>query len=259
MVRQGRATARGTAESAEHGVLMLMRGINALFAEGDLPRAIAEFDRAAEIGLAATATRTRWRSSERAERSSSLSGRGGSRAPRRGDCLGRVRRAAAVLDRGRLLHHDQLLSGRRRLPSGGGVDGGREPLVRPARGHRLPRRAASIARRCGSEASGPRRRSRRSPRARLYDFDRHITAGGYYEIGEIRRRRGDFAAAMEAYAKADELGRAPQPGLALLRLAEARSTARSRRSRARSRTPRTRFRGCGACRRRSRSRSRRAT
>ena len=54
----------------------------------------------------------------------------------------------------------------------------------------------------------------------LYDFDRHITAGGYYEIGEIRRRRGDFAAAMEAYAKADELGRAPQPGLALLRLAE---------------------------------------
>ena len=54
----------------------------------------------------------------------------------------------------------------------------------------------------------------------LYDFDRHITAGGYYEIGEIRRRRGDFAAAMEAYAKADELGRDPQPGVALLRLAE---------------------------------------
>ena len=54
----------------------------------------------------------------------------------------------------------------------------------------------------------------------LYDFDRDITAGGYYELGEIRRRRGDFAGAEEAYRQADELGKAPQPGLALLRLAE---------------------------------------
>jgi class 3 adenylate cyclase len=54
----------------------------------------------------------------------------------------------------------------------------------------------------------------------LHDFDRFITAGGYYEIGEIRRRLGDFAAAEEAYRKANELGREPQPGLALLRLGE---------------------------------------
>jgi class 3 adenylate cyclase len=54
----------------------------------------------------------------------------------------------------------------------------------------------------------------------LHDFDRHITASGYYEVGEIRRRRGDFAAAEQAYRTADELGRDPQPGLALLRLAE---------------------------------------
>jgi class 3 adenylate cyclase len=54
----------------------------------------------------------------------------------------------------------------------------------------------------------------------LHDFQRSITASGYYEIGEIRRRLGDFAAAEEAYRKADELGRDPQPGLALLRLAE---------------------------------------
>jgi class 3 adenylate cyclase len=56
----------------------------------------------------------------------------------------------------------------------------------------------------------------------LQDFDRHITAGGYYEIGEIRRRRGDFAAAEDAYRAANELGRSPQPGLALLQLAEGR-------------------------------------
>jgi class 3 adenylate cyclase len=54
----------------------------------------------------------------------------------------------------------------------------------------------------------------------LHDFERSITAGGYYEIGEIRRLRGDFAAAEEAYGMAHELGRTAQPGLALLRLAE---------------------------------------
>jgi class 3 adenylate cyclase len=54
----------------------------------------------------------------------------------------------------------------------------------------------------------------------LHDFDRFITAGGYYEIGEIRRRLGDFAAAQDAYTKADEHGSDPEPGLALLRLAE---------------------------------------
>jgi class 3 adenylate cyclase len=54
----------------------------------------------------------------------------------------------------------------------------------------------------------------------LHDFDRSITAGGYYEIGEIRRRRGDFAAAEEAFRTARDLGRDPQPGLSLLRLAE---------------------------------------
>jgi class 3 adenylate cyclase len=54
----------------------------------------------------------------------------------------------------------------------------------------------------------------------LQDFERYITAGGYYEIGEIRRRLGDFASAEEAYARANELGADPQPGLALLNLAE---------------------------------------
>src|SRR5262249_54023958 len=54
----------------------------------------------------------------------------------------------------------------------------------------------------------------------IQDFERYIAGTGYYEIGEIRRRLGDFAAAEEAYARANELGSAPQPGLALLNLAE---------------------------------------
>jgi len=54
----------------------------------------------------------------------------------------------------------------------------------------------------------------------LQDFDRSITANGHYEIGEIRRRRGDFEGAEDAFRTSNELGRDPQPGLALLRLAE---------------------------------------
>ena len=41
-----------------------------------------------------------------------------------------------------------------------------------------------------------------------------------YQIGEIRRRRGDLAGAAVAYGRAHELGADPQPGLALLRLAQ---------------------------------------
>lgn len=43
-----------------------------------------------------------------------------------------------------------------------------------------------------------------------------------YEQGEIQRLRGDFAAAEEAYRASSRHGRSPQPGLALLRLAQGR-------------------------------------
>jgi class 3 adenylate cyclase len=54
-------------------------------------------------------------------------------------------------------------------------------------------------------------------------FDPFTTGAGFYEIGEIRRRRGDFAAAEEAYRQVKEWGRDPQPGLALLRLAQGKA------------------------------------
>jgi DNA-binding NarL/FixJ family response regulator len=56
----------------------------------------------------------------------------------------------------------------------------------------------------------------------LVEIDRFAVADGYYGIGEIRRRRGDLAGAEEAYSRAHEAGRDPQPGLALLRLAQGR-------------------------------------
>lgn len=48
-------------------------------------------------------------------------------------------------------------------------------------------------------------------------------AAAYYQVGEIRRLRGDHAGAAAAYERAHALGFDPQPGLALLRLAEGRS------------------------------------
>jgi class 3 adenylate cyclase len=41
-----------------------------------------------------------------------------------------------------------------------------------------------------------------------------------YEVGEIRLRRGDLAAAEEAFRRAEDLGKTPQPGRSLLRLAQ---------------------------------------
>jgi DNA-binding NarL/FixJ family response regulator len=50
-------------------------------------------------------------------------------------------------------------------------------------------------------------------------------AAGHYEIGEIRRLRGDLAGAEEAFRRAHELGHDAQPGLALVRLARGQAGA----------------------------------
>ena len=47
----------------------------------------------------------------------------------------------------------------------------------------------------------------------------------YYQLGELRRLRGEFAKAEESYRRAMESGRQPEPGLALLRLAQGRTDA----------------------------------
>jgi ATP/maltotriose-dependent transcriptional regulator MalT len=51
------------------------------------------------------------------------------------------------------------------------------------------------------------------------------SAEALYLQGEIRRLRGDLAQAEHAYREASRLGREPQPGLALLRLAQGRGAA----------------------------------
>jgi ATP/maltotriose-dependent transcriptional regulator MalT len=58
--------------------------------------------------------------------------------------------------------------------------------------------------------------------ADMVRIDVFAVAGGWYEVGEVRRVRGDLDGAEDAYRNAHELGRDPQPGLALLRLAQGR-------------------------------------
>jgi class 3 adenylate cyclase len=59
-------------------------------------------------------------------------------------------------------------------------------------------------------------------------FNFHSELGpAYYEIGEVRRRLGDYRGAEEAFERANEFGHVPQPGLSLLRLAQGKTSVAS--------------------------------
>jgi class 3 adenylate cyclase len=53
----------------------------------------------------------------------------------------------------------------------------------------------------------------------------NVAAAGYYEIGEIRLRMGDLDDADKAFKQAAAMGRDPQPGQAILRLARGQTVA----------------------------------
>jgi DNA-binding CsgD family transcriptional regulator len=54
----------------------------------------------------------------------------------------------------------------------------------------------------------------------LVSFNSALAGEALYETGDVRRRLGDLAGAEAAFERAHELGFEPQPGLALLRLAQ---------------------------------------
>jgi class 3 adenylate cyclase len=211
-------------ESVVHGLMALTRAVNAMWAEGNIPAAIEGFDEAAELGE---------RFGDRNVQVLALAGKGRALIK-----SGEIEAGLALLDEG----------------SAAAVCGELKPFytglvycitISSCQDLGDFRRAAEwteVANRwcdrldvsgfpgaCRIHRAEIMRLSGDWPGAEkqaleaceeLHDFDRFITAGGYYEVGEIRRRRGDFAAADEAYRTANELGRDPQPGLALLRLAE---------------------------------------
>lgn len=57
----------------------------------------------------------------------------------------------------------------------------------------------------------------------MVGIDVFVVADAYYEVGEVRRLRGDTAGAEQAYRQAHDHGRDPQPGIALLRLCQGRT------------------------------------
>lgn len=59
----------------------------------------------------------------------------------------------------------------------------------------------------------------------LSEFNLGYAAESFYELGEVRLRMGDLPAAEGAFRHAHELGREPEPGLSLLRLAEGKAKA----------------------------------
>jgi len=60
---------------------------------------------------------------------------------------------------------------------------------------------------------------------RCQEINQGAAAAALYQQGEVHRLRGEFASAEAAYRSASQWGRDPQPGLALLRLAQGRSNA----------------------------------
>ncbi|MFB9729188.1 LuxR C-terminal-related transcriptional regulator [Haloechinothrix salitolerans] len=59
----------------------------------------------------------------------------------------------------------------------------------------------------------------------LLSYHPNMAGESFYVAGELRRRKGDLSRAEDAFLRAHELGRDPQPGLALLRLAQGRGEA----------------------------------
>jgi class 3 adenylate cyclase len=214
----------GLPEAAEHGYLALSRGITALLAEGNVGEALPELERAHDIAA---------RAGDRDTQVLALVGKGRALVQ-----SGEVEEGLAILDEA----STSAVSGELRPFATGLVYCVTITSCQNVGDYRRAAEWTDAASRWCEQADmngfpGACRIHRAEimrlrgdwPGAEktalaaceeLRDFDRFVTAGGYYEIGEIRRRRGDFAAADEAFRTANELGRSPQPGLALLRLAE---------------------------------------
>ncbi|HEV3479508.1 MAG TPA: adenylate/guanylate cyclase domain-containing protein [Gaiellaceae bacterium] len=212
------------AESPEHAQLELTRGTHAMFAQGDLAKAIEHFERATELG---------GRFGDRSTQVLAIAAKGRALVK-----SGEIEQGLALLDEastsavsGALQPHSTGLVYCLTISTCQDLGDYRRAAEWTEAANRWCDQldvsgfpgACRIHRAEIMRLRGDLQAAEKVALAaceELADFERAITAGGYYEVGEIRRRLGDFVAAEEAYRKADELGIDPQPGLALLRLAE---------------------------------------
>jgi class 3 adenylate cyclase len=214
----------GLPTAPEHGRLTLTHALTAMFAEGDLDKALELFDRAYEIGQEV---------GDRDVQMLALSGKGRSfiKAGRIDEGLALLDEASACAMCGDLSAHSAGLVYCLTISACQDVG----DLRRAAEWTEAANRwcdtldVTGFPGACRIHRAEAMRLRGDWPAAEaqalaateeLKDFDQMITAAGHYEIGEIRRRRGDFAGAVEAYRVASELGREPEPGLSLVRLAE---------------------------------------
>ncbi|MFL5930850.1 MAG: adenylate/guanylate cyclase domain-containing protein [Gaiellaceae bacterium] len=216
-------------ESGEHALLALVRGSIKMFAEGNLPEAIAAFERATEIGE---------RHGERDTQLLALAAKGRALIK-----SGEIEGGLALLDEasagavgGALGTYSTGLIYCLTISSCNDLGDYRRASEWTEAANRWCDQlevtgfpgACRVHRAEIMRLRGDLHEAEQVAVAaceELHDFERFITAAGYYEIGEIRRRLGDFAAAEDAYRKASELGSDPQPGLSLLRLAEGKRAA----------------------------------
>jgi class 3 adenylate cyclase len=211
-------------EAPEHGRLLLTTGITALFAEGDFERAIELLDEAYELAR---------RVGDRDVRTLALGGKGRAliKAGKIDEGLALLDEATASAMGGDLSAHSAGLVYCITISSCQDLGDFRRAAEWTEAANRFCDKldVTGFPGACRIHRAEVLRLRGDWPAAEeqaiaaceeLSDFDRSITAMGHYEIGEIRRRRGDFAGAEEAYRISNELGREPQPGLSLLRLAE---------------------------------------
>lgn len=228
--RAGRLVEQTGRESVEHGYLQLPVGFRHLGAGED--------DAAFDAGARAVAIASRFDDADLRALAVHLQGRARLRQSRVEEGLALLDEAIVAVTTGELSPHVtgliycSVISACREVHALGRVREWTAALA--AWCARQPEMVAYTARcrahraevlRLGGEWSEAIQEARRAGERGAAGPEHDAAAAACYQEGEVHRLRGEYAAAEEAYRAASRWGTEPQPGLALLRLAQGRAEA----------------------------------